>query len=631
MHILDGMICRVNLTTQEVSFEPSKQYLELFPGGRGINQYILLKEIRPGTCPLEPANVIAFGAGLLAGTPVPAAVRLNADSLNVYTGGIGSSNCGGDFAPELRRAGIDHIVIKGRSEKPVYLWIHDGKVEIKDASHLWGKGVFETNDAIKAEVQDPEAHVLCIGPAGENLSRPACIMVDKHRALARCGLGAVMGSKRLKAVAVRGTGSIETENPEALAAAIEKITRMLAEDDFNALRTKYGVYCYAPWTTDSPYRNFQGVVPGDRETRQVSPEAFLPYKMASKSCGTCPIRCWAIHEIDTDRGKLVCEALQGNDPHNFGAKLNLFDVKTILEAHALCNDLGLDEDNVCGVIAWAFECYEKGIISHQDADGLFLKWGDRNAVFELITKIAYREGFGDILAEGSLRASQILGGSEFSIHIKGQELMESLWTKTGWALGTVVSARGGTHTRGAVQEGRLAGLSNADAPRIFGIPYIPKETDYGYKEKLVAFYERLQAMLDCLGICYFTNSGRADSLMPVHYAELVSLATGWQYDENRFMEVGEKVHCLEKCFNVLHRGWTRKDDYPPSRFMEQPVQNGPAAGTKLDEVEWGRMLDRYYELHGWDVRTGWPKRETLVRLGLAEVADILERWNKLPG
>lgn len=631
MDILSGNIVRINLTNGKTETEPSRPYLSLFPGGRGLNQYLLFKEVKPGTAPFDRANVVIFGAGLLAGTAAPGACRLSIDSLSAFTGGVGSSNCGGYFAPELRFAGIDHVVVKGRSKTPVYLWIHDDHIELRDASHLWGMTTSQTEDALREDLGDPRVQVLSIGPAGERLARPACIVVNKARVAGRCGLGAVMGSKNLKAIAVQGTGGIEVRHPRELEQAVMRMVEKLKANEFNKLRMHYGVYCYQPWTSESPYRNFQGGrVPGIEETRAVSPDAFLRYKRGSKGCYSCPIKCWGLYEFTDGAETVTCEALQGNDPHNFGAKLNLFDAKDILKAHALCNDLGLDTDNACGVLAWAFECYEKGLLTSSDTDGLSLEWGNREAVFELLRKVAYRDGPGDVLAEGSMRASQILGGTEYSIHIKGQDLMESLRSSVGWALGTVVAARGGTHTRGAVKEERLRDAPKELVERVFGIPAIGEVTRYDNKERLVHFFERLEAMLDCLGICEFTNSLRIDMLMPEDFAELVRWATGFQMDEAQFMALGERVHTLERCLNVLYRGWTRTHDYPPRRFMAEPIVNGPLAGTRLDEQEWGKLLDRYYALHGWDAQTGWPTRETLDELGLSEVADKLGEWNRLP-
>ena len=342
------------------------------------------------------------------------------------------------------------------------------------------------------------------------------------------------------------------------------------------------------------------------------------------------IRCWGIYEFKEGSDVIRTEGLQGNDPHNFGAKLNIFDARSILKGHQICNDLGLDEDNACGTLAWAFECYQRGIIGVNETDGLKLEWGNTDVVFELLYKMALRDGFGDILAEGSRRAAKIMGvGQDYSINIKGQDLMESLRSSIGWALGTVVSARGGGHTRGAANESRLQNLSEKKCVEIFGIPEISSKASYHNKEKLVIYFERLEAVLDCLGLCSFTNSIRVDMLLPEDYAELFSLATDIKMDKETFMYWGERVHTLEKCFNVLHRGWTRKHDLPPDRFFTVSIVNGPEKGQKLDRIEWNKLLDNYYQLHDWDIITGWPKKQTLLRLDLDDLVPVLEEYNKL--
>ncbi len=588
----------------------------------------MIKELLPGIEPFAPENIIVFGVGLLAGTGAPGASRLSIDSLNPLTGGIGSSNCGGGFASELRSTGIDHLLIKGKSSRPVYLYIDGEEIIFKEAGHLKGQSTVKTEEIIKRELETEDIQVLSIGPAGENLVRSACIIVNRARAAGRCGLGAVMGSKNLKAIVVKGEGTIDVRDKKSFNNKVKYLGKWLKEDEFNGSRKKYGVYCYHPWggMDETPYRNFQGgQVPPPEKTARILPDVFLEYKKETKGCSNCPIKCWSIHQIDYEGETIICEGLQGNDPHNFGAKLNIFDARGILKGHALCNQLGLDTDNACGVIAWAFECYQRGILTRKDTDGLALEWGDQEVIFALLNKIARKEGIGKHLAEGSRLAAEVLGGAEYSINIKGQELMESLRASVAWALGTAVSARGGTHTRGAVIETRLQNLSPEKCKNIFGVDKLEDLHSYNDKEKLVFFFERVEAMLDCLGMCMFTNSLRVDMMMPQDYAELLSIATGWEIDKIEFMKMGERIHTLEKCFNVIHQGWTRIDDYPPERFFNEPILNGPRKGQKLNREKWSKLLDRYYEIHGWDRETGWPTEEILKELGLEDIACWLKK------
>jgi len=627
MFILDAKVLRIDLSAQKFSFSSLREYSDFLLGGRGVNQYILFNEEPVGISPFDSLNLLIIGGGLLVGTSAPGAYRINIDSKSPLTEGIGSSNVGGNFGYELKHAGISHIIISGRTTDLTYLFIKDGELEFKDAKHLKGKTVSETEKALK-EALGNDVSILSVGPAGENLVRLACVMVDGNRAAGRCGLGAVFGSKNLKAIAVRGTKPIEVAEKNEFEKTVDRCVEKLLNNKFNEDRMKYGVYCYAPWDVESTYRNFSGKIPEEWKRERLLRDVFLSYKIGYKTCGVCPIHCWAIHRFTKGDEVIISEALQGNSIDNFGAKLDLADAKTVLGLHALCNNLGLDEDNVCGVIAWAFECYEKGLIAKDDSDGLTLEWGNKEIVTELIKKIANREGFGDLLAEGSVRASRKLGkGSEkLCVHVKGQELFECLWMSPSWALGVMVSPRGGTHTRGSVIEERLVDLNPEIAMDLFGVPSIGSISSYENKERLVLFYEKLDAALDVLGMCTFTNSLRIDMLLPEDYADLASAATGLRIDKHKLLLIGECVHNIEKCFNVLHTNWVRKDDVPPKKFVEVPL----AGKYRIDLMEWNKMLDRYYALHGWSKNTGWPTEETLKRLNLTDIANKLKHYKKLP-
>ncbi|HEC93250.1 MAG TPA: aldehyde ferredoxin oxidoreductase, partial [Candidatus Atribacteria bacterium] len=329
MNVLNGKILRIDLPKNKISFEDYKKY-KRFLGGRGINQYILFKELPLGISPFDPSNMLAVGVGILAGTSAPGSCRVNIDTKNVLTGGIGSSNAGGNFAPEMRFAGINNIIITGKSKNLVYLLIEDNKIEIKDAFHLKQKTVSETEKIIKKDIGN-DFQIMCIGPAGENLVRSACIIVNGTRAAGRCGTGAVMGSKNLKAIAVKGSGDIEVKNPKKFENIVEECTEKLNKSEFSKLVKKYGVYSVTePWGIESPYRNFSGEVPSLKKKNKILRDEFLKYKVATRACcEACPIPCWAIYEIDENSKIIKVEALQINDIHNFGAKLDMFDPKLI--------------------------------------------------------------------------------------------------------------------------------------------------------------------------------------------------------------------------------------------------------------------------------------------------------------
>lgn len=642
MRSTDGQILRVHLSDRKITREEVGEGGERFLGGRGVNQWLLWKELPPAASPLSAENLLVIGTGPLVGTPAPAACRLSIDSKNPFTNGIGSSNCGGNFGPELRLAGFNHVVIQGRAETPVYLFIDDRRVETRDAAHLWGKTTWETDAKIKEEIGDPNIQMIYIGPAGEKIVRGACIITDLEKAAGRCGMGAVMGSKNLKAVAVRGSGSVEVARPESFMEIATEILGKLRANPFLQKRGEYGVYGQVLWgerLRETSWRNFQGgILPSPDQMAAIHPDIFLQkFKKKTISCWSCPIHCRAIHEIKEGpyRG-LISEGLENNDIQLFGAKLNVFDPEAILYLRSLCNQYGLDTDNTTGVLAWAFECYQRGIIGRDTTDGLELKWGDVDAYIQLIEKMAARQGFGNILAEGSQRASEIVrnGSEKYAMHIKGQDLAEQLWVHKGWALGTVVSARGGTHTRGAVLSSRFESLSPELCRKYYGREKIGRPNDYEGKAPFVVLFERLQALADSLGLCTFATllwAPPPQAMDQEDMARLISGCTGIDMSPGELMKIGERIHTLEKAFNILHAGWTRREDYPPWRFVEEKVMmSGPLQGECLSLPKWDRMLDEYYELHGWERKSGWPTRETLEKVGLKEVAGILGQAGRLP-
>ncbi|MBN1105430.1 MAG: aldehyde ferredoxin oxidoreductase family protein [Deltaproteobacteria bacterium] len=625
-----GKILRVDLSTGKISTQPTEDLAPRFLGGRGINQWILLQELAPWVTPFEPANIVCYGAGALAGTLVPGACRINVDSKNAFTGGIGSGSAGGWFASELKFAGYDHVVVRGKAREPVYLWIEDDRVAIKPANSLWGKTVRETEKGIRDEAGHGDAQVLCIGPAGENLVRSACIIVSGCRAVGRCGLGAVMGSKNLKAIAVRGTGRIAMTKPDQFLSLARKTARRLRGLHEHQARKEFGSFFVSPkWNDISslPYKNYHDDFIPDEVFSRVSHEVFhRAHELGPHACTACPTHCGHTYQVaEGPYAGTLCHKAEANAVWNFGGRLAMADAGAVLKAQEDCCQLGLDIDNTTGSIAWAMDCFEQGILSEEDAGGLRLAWGDHRVVIDLIRQIANREGLGNLLAEGSLRASQVVGkGSErYAFHMKGQDLIEAIRAAKGWALGVVVSARGGAHTRGAaVTEARK--YSEEDSQRLFGVTTAGKASVYEGKPLVVARVESICALLDSVGVCFFTGTwGAPLGVSPEELAKFCSLATGVELTEETLMKTAERIHNVEKMFNVVHARFTREDDYPPARFMVEPIQSGSLKGEYLQKEAWDGMLDAYYALHGWDRETGWPTREKLEELDLPECVGKL--------
>lgn len=625
-----GKILRVNLSNGEINTENTMKSAKRFIGGRGVNQWLMFSEVKQSVWPFDSANKIVFGTGPLVGTAAPASGRYTVASKNAFTGGVGSANSGGFFGPELKYAGYDHIVIQGRNRYPCYIWIDDDLVKVMDAPHLWGKTTWETDDIIRKELGDKDVQIASIGPAGENLVRSACIVNNGGRVAGKCGLGAIMGSKNLKAVAVRGTGEIEVARPEEFMHLVERAWEKLGIRHKKQIKGLGRIGVHEIWNefSGNPVRNFQDGFWDPDKIRKTSQRKLISYSTRKLACHACPMPCSYYLKVPSGEfAGVEGEGYYANTVMNFGCKLDVDNLPAIIQMHMLCSQYGLDVDATAGAIAWAMECYEKGILNKEDTGEMDLDWGDYQVVLGLIRKIAFRDGFGDLLAEGSKRASEIVGrGSEkYAMHIKGQDLFEPLRTQVAWAFGTIVSPRGGGHLRGAPTiEYKLE--SDEVAKNVYGI--LADRRSYEGKVKLVVWTENFKAVIDSLIICCFiTERTSPQTLSPEDCSRLLSAATGWDVGVNELMEMGERIHNIEKAINV-RAGFTRKDDAPPNRFFE-PIRSGPGRGERLSKEKFEEMLDEYYGLRGWEANTGLPTKQKLEEIGLRDVAAELQNCGKL--
>jgi len=628
-----GKILRINLSNGDSIVEPTIKYAGRFFGGRAISRWILWKETRPSQSAFDPDSPIIVSTGVLCGTLAPGACRYNIDSKNVFSGGVGSSNAGGHFALELKFAGYDHIIVQGRCNQPSYLRINDGDIELRSAKHMWGMNTWDTEDFIREELADEDVQVACIGPAGENLVKAACVISNKARAAGRCGLGAIFGSKNLKAIAVRGTGTIEVARPDEFIRRVEVVNQKLRQSKILRDRTRFGTtvgFESMNLVSGNPVRNFQdGFWDVDKVNR--TKDLIPRFSVADIACLGCPMSCRHYLRVPTG---VFCgtegEGLESNSLRNFGPKLDIDDPRAIIKAHVLCNQLGLDVDNTAGVIAWAFECYEKGILRSEDLDGLTLDWGNYEAVMELIHKLATRDGVGNLMAEGSKTASKKLGrGSErYAITIKGQELYEPLrCLGIGWALGVIVSATAGGHLRGAPLCERLQ-MGPKEATKAYGVSTACNRVTYKGKAKLVVYTENFKAAVDNLGVCYLLTQWTGPEHIDLEdLALLASAAIGRDFDRGVLGKMGEITTNLEKAFNV-REGILKKEDFPPQRFYE-PMPSGPARGEHVDPDMFAETLEEYYVCRGWNRVTGLQSRRQLTELGLSDVAEELGRASLL--
>ncbi len=631
-----GHILRVDLTSGTVTTESTSKYAERFLGGKGVNQAILLDEVPAEADPYDAENRIVVGTGPLTGTLAPSSGRVTFGSMNAYNRGVAEANAGGHLGPELKFAGYDHVVIHGRSDKPVYLWIKDGQAELRDASRIWGLTTWGAEEGIKEELGEPHLHTALIGPAGENLVRGASVVVDRGRLAARGGVGAVMGSKQLKGLAVRGTDAVRVAQPDRFMQAVEVAWEALARSRAQGVLHGGGTHLDGTQGANRAgmiqVRNAQDAFWAqqkiDRVDYPVYKERFEKRRLA---CFGCPSYCSHIYEVqDGPYAPLVTEGFQAGTIWGAG-RMDIDDPSALVAIHALECQYGLDNDFAAVVISWAMELWEEEILNLSDTDGLRLEWGDAPVAIELLRRITWREGFGDLLAQGVVRASQRLGrGSEkYAMHIKGEDNYEELRTAIAWGFGCVVGLRGGGHTEGACNT-ENDGTPDSLGQAWFGVPTLDPYS-YEGKERLVYWYERYKQALDSAGLCYFTGPilGTGERVGLPELAELLSAATGREFTAGDLLLIGRRALNVQKAFNTLHAGFTRADDLPPHRLVEEAIKTGPHAGARIDLAAWNRMLDRYYELHGWARVTSWPRRETLEALGLAEVADRLEAAGKI--
>jgi len=612
----------VDLTTGKIAAKPiPREVRQLFLGGRGIDMHLLYNHVKPEVDPLSPENVLFVGTGLLCGIPALGSGRCDIAAKSPITGGVGDSNIGGFFAPELRLAGFDHLVISGKAEKPVYLWINDGNVEIRDASHLWGKDTFETQDMIRDDNEDEEIKSLVIGVAGENLVRFANIMTGMKNSAGRTGMGCVMGSKNLKAIAARGTMDIEFSYPEELLDYCKEMNDMIMKTRWARAQSKWGsliIYSNTNTTGLIRTRNFQ--LNRLDEGEDLEPENMDRYTIGMSGCYGCTVHCR--HRYVLREGPYAPIFGEGPEYTSLGAFGTMIDCKkmeTILVANHMVNKYGLDTLETGGLIAWAMELYEKEIIDGKDTAGLKLEWGDEEVLFELITQIAHRKGFGNVLADGFKTAIAKIGkGSEYyAIQIKGMSNLHSDERPTpSLALGIATSTRGADHLRSrpAID---LYGLPEEVLQEIYGAPVSSDYTSYEGKSRMVWWQELLYAVTDSLGICkYQTVFCAVHAPKWEEFTKLIQLATGMEFTKAQLMEAGERIYTTERMFN-LREGFSRKDDALPERYFKEPTPVGLpiAKGKKIDRDKFEKMLSEYYALHGWD-ENGLPKKETLEKLGL---------------
>lgn len=595
-----GKILRVNLTEGTIKCEDlNLKNAKLFIGARGLGTKIFTDEVDPKVDPFSPDNKLIFMTGPLTGTFASSGGRYEVVAKAPLTGTIGASNSGGHFGPELKYAGYDGIIFEGKSNNPVYLYINDDNVELRCAKHLWGKNVFDTTDELLAET-DEAARVACIGPGGEKLVLFATVMNEKHRAAGRSGLGAVMGSKNLKAVVVKGSKSIEVAKPKEFLDACKDARKKLKEHPVTGTGLPtYGTQILVNILNQSgalPTRNWRdgGIFEHAEET---SGEALVDkYLIKNKGCFACSIGCGRVTRIPDGKFKGFGEGPEYEAGWSYGADCGVKDLDAICKANFICNELGIDPITMGSTIACAMEMYEKGILTEKEL-GRSLNFGDAEGIIEFTRKTGLREGFGDKLAEGSYRMASSYGHPELSMSVKKQEMPAYDGRGVqGMGLEYATSNRGGCHVRGYLT-----------SPEILGVPEKLDPLVTTNKASWLKTFQDLTAIVDSVGICLFTTFGIGLPEISAMYRN----AVGVDISDEEVLKAGERIWNLEKLFN-LNAGFTKADDTLPPRLLKEPMPDGPAKGKV---VELDTMLKEYYELRGWN-KDGVPTKEKLIELSL---------------
>ena len=619
-HGVTGRILRVNLSTGASTVEePGADFYRIYLGGWGFIAYYLLHEVHPGADPLGPGNKLIFAPGVITGTALAGSGRHAVGAKSPLTGGFGAAETGGFWGAELKRAGFDGIVVEGAADRPTYLWIHDGEVELRDADHIWGRETKEAQQLIWDELGDDRIRITQIGPGGENLVRYACIANELRDMAGRCGLGAVMGSKKLKAIAVRGTSRV----PVADMAAIKPVNQWLRENYkdlvWNLVEIGTGAYMRpmsdrgALPTLNSRYGSFSQV------DEMSSTTLMETYGIGMEGCYACPIRCKKVirvegrYTVDGDYGGPEYESLAG-----LGSYCGVSDLAALAKANERCNAYTIDTISTGNAIAFTMECFERGILTESDTDGLDLTWGNAQSLLTLIEKIARREGFGDFVAEGVESMAKQLGPETFAFanHVKGQEIpFQEPRLNHGLGLGFALSPTGADHQHSLMDS---AFQLDPGSMKELGILEPLDITDLGpEKVRLAVYYVNQMILYNCIGLCHFFPYSVSQVV------EAVNGTTGWNTTSWELLKGAERVLSMARAYN-LREGFTAEDDALPDTLYTAYLE-GPCAGGPIDRAALDRAKRIYYEMMGWDGETGVPREMRLHELNVGWVWDKLKQ------
>ncbi|MFX0025055.1 MAG: aldehyde ferredoxin oxidoreductase family protein [Candidatus Hermodarchaeota archaeon] len=607
-----GNILRVNLSSDKVSIEhPDEIFYRKYIGGEGLISYYLLKEVPKGIKPLDYKNKLIFANGPLTGTSIPCTGRNSIGAKSPLTGGFGESEVGGYWGAELKHAGFDAVIVEGKASKPIYLFIQDEEVDIRDASHLWGKSTGETQKNIIRELDDKYIRVACIGVAAENLVKYACIINDYRNAAGRTGMGAVMGSKNLKAIAVRGHNKPKVNNKEKMRTILkESYETFKGYSELFAFGTGGNLMEKFASSGNLPTRNFRD---GDfKYAKQIDP-AIVAEKinLGRDTCYACPIRCKKVVNIFNP---ININPLYGGPEYEtiaaFGSNCGISDIIAISKANEICNKTSLDTISAGVAISFAMECYENRILTDEDTNGLKLNFGNSAAMLSLLEKIVNREGLGNILAEGVKRAAENIGkhSQKFAIHVKGQEVpMHEPRLKQGMGIGYALSPTGAEHMAN-LHDTAIANKERMNVFASFSIfDALPLDDLSAKKVKAVISFTNWRVVENSLLFCFFSPYTMNQE------NQILKIVTGWDTSTWELMKFGERITTMARAFNI-REGFNRNDDWLPDRFFE-PHTTGALAEKPINPQKFKQAREMYYKMMGWD-EDGIPTKMKLEELDI---------------
>lgn len=610
-----GSILRVNLSEERISFEqPEEVFYRRYFGGRGLIAYFLLTELEPRIDPLGPDNKLIFACGPVTGAPISGSGRHSVGAKSPLTGAYGEAEAGGFWGAELKRAKLDAIIIEGKSDEPVYLWIHEGKVEIMDASHLWGIEIKKSQKTIRKDLGDRSAKVAQIGSGGEKMVRYASVINDMNHAAGRCGMGAVMGSKNLKAIAVRGDEKVNVANPERL----RQLTKWMARnvDDIAHNLHTYGtggIMDIYEETGNLPVHNFRdGEFP---RVDSISAQAIKEHvRVGMETCFACPIRCKKKVRVE---GQWNVDPAYGGPEYEtlaaLGSNCGVDDLKSICKANELCQKYSLDTISTGVTISFAMECFEKGLLGEKDTGGVDLTFGNAEAMVKMVEMIGERRGIGDLLAEGVKRAAECIsnGAEKLAVHVKGQEVpMHDPRLKRGLGLGYAVSPTGADHMHN-IHDTLFAQTVPKQYEGLGILDAVPIEDLGPRKVRLFKYIMTWRSLDNCLVMCMFLPWSVKQKV------DIVRSVTGWNTTAFELMKVSERANNLARIFNI-REGFTEEDDWLPPKFF-QPKASGALSSTAVNSEKFRKAKITYYAMMGWN-KQGVPTRTRLEELDIAWAA-----------